>query len=155
MRPAVAKLVVEIVAAHPAWRGKRALVRRVLQGAAEAEEAEGVVSVLLGDDAALRALNETWRGKGKATNVLSFPAATSSGGRLGDIALAAETIDLEARTQGKTFEAHMMHLLVHGLLHLLGYDHEEDSEAEVMEAREREILADLGVADPYAAEVLQ
>lgn len=153
-RRAVGKLSVEIVADHPAWRGRRALARRVLQAVGAAEKADGVVSVLLGDDAALRALNKQWRGKDKATNVLSFPAA-ADGDQLGDIALAAETVAAEAVAQGKSFEAHMTHLLVHGLLHLLGYDHEQDAEAEIMEGRERMILAGLGISDPYAAEPAQ
>lgn len=125
------------------------LVLRALGAAAAAEQAEGAVAVLLADDAALRDLNARWRGKDKPTNVLSFPAPEGFG--LGDIALAYETVADEAQTQGKTFAAHATHLLVHGYLHLLGYDHEVEDEARAMETRERAILAALGVADPYEA----
>jgi len=149
MRTVVAKLRIDISAQHPAWRGRQAAARRALSGAAAAEGKAGAVSLLLGDDAALKALNKSWRGKDKPTNVLSFPAVAGQGDQLGDIALAAETVAAEAAEQGKTFEAHMAHLLVHGFLHLLGYDHEHDGEAERMEARERAILAELGFADPY------
>jgi probable rRNA maturation factor len=109
--------------------------------------------VLLADDAALRALNRDWRGKDKPTNVLSFPAP-QGGEMLGDIALAAETVAAEAQAQGKPFAAHMAHLLAHGFLHLLGYDHEIEAEAEAMEARERAILVSLGLPDPYAEVVV-
>jgi probable rRNA maturation factor len=101
----------------------------------------------LADDEALRELNARWRGKETATNVLSFPAPEGFG--LGDIALAFETVAAEAQAQGKSLAAHASHLIVHGFLHLLGYDHEDEGEAVEMEARERAILATLGVADPY------
>jgi probable rRNA maturation factor len=108
------------------------------------------VSLLLGDDLTIAKLNREWRGREGPTNVLSFPAAQVQKGFLGDIALAAETIAEEAQFQGKSFEAHAAHVVVHGFLHLLGYDHQNDSEAEDMEGRERVILATLGIADPYA-----
>lgn len=149
-RIVVAKLRIDISAQHSAWRGRQTAARRALAAAAAAESKSGAVSLLLGDDAALQALNKSWRGKDKPTNVLSFPAPNGQGGELGDIALAAETVAAEAAEQGKSFEAHMAHLLVHGFLHLVGYDHEQDEEAERMEARERVILAELGYADPYA-----
>lgn len=152
MRRAVAKLRVDITIAHPAWRGRQAAIRRVLQAAAAAEGKSGAVSLLLAGDAEVAALNRAWRGKPGPTNVLSFPAPPGQGDELGDIALAAETVAAEADAQGKQFEAHAAHLLVHGFLHLLGYDHERDDEADTMEARERVILAGLGIADPYAAE---
>lgn len=111
------------------------------------------VSLLLSDDAGLRELNRTWRGRDKPTNVLSFPGAgaPSPNGpeHLGDIALAFETIAREAEADGKTLADHVAHLIVHGALHLLGHDHETDAEAEAMEAIEIEALARLGVADPY------
>ncbi|MET0183454.1 MAG: rRNA maturation RNase YbeY [Caulobacterales bacterium] len=147
--PKPAKLQVEISATHLAWRRQRALARRVLQVAAAEEGRTGAVSLLLGDDGAVAALNRDFRGKDRPTNVLSFPAAGQSDS-WGDIALAAETVAREAQAQGKTFENHTSHLLIHGFLHLLGYDHEIDEEAEQMEARERAILAKLGIADPYA-----
>lgn len=141
---------IEITATHPAWRGLQREARRVLRAAAAAEGAKGGISVLLADDAALRALNRDWRGKDQPTNVLSFPAPAGRDA-LGDIALAAETVAAEAAAQAKPFAAHMAHLLTHGLLHLLGYDHEADAEAELMESRERAILAALGLPDPYEA----
>lgn len=144
------ELAIEVTATSPAWRGKQALTRRVLRAAARAEGKQGLVSVLLGDDAALADLNRAWRGKAGPTNVLSFPAAPGQTPLLGDIALAAETVAAEAIAQRKTFDAHASHLLVHGFLHLIGYDHEDSAEAEIMEARERDILGALGIADPYA-----
>ncbi|MEL6947124.1 MAG: rRNA maturation RNase YbeY [Pseudomonadota bacterium] len=112
------------------------------------------VSVLLADDAAVQALNARWRGQDKPTNVLSFAANDADAPQsplLGDIVLALETVLREARAQNKTASHHLAHLSVHGFLHLLGHDHLNDEEAETMEAKERAILADLGIADPYAA----
>src|SRR5690606_27325001 len=111
--------------------------------------------VIFTDDAAIRALNAEWRGKDKATNVLTFPAfPVLRGGALppmlGDIVLAYETVEREAREEDKPFESHLSHLLAHGFLHLAGYDHEEDGEAEEMEDAERRILARLAIPDPYA-----
>src|SRR5262249_5580768 len=110
----------------------------------------GVVSLLLGDDSQIAELNKTWRQKDGPTNVLSFPAVQAEEGFWGDIAMAAETIAAEAQFQGKSFDARAAHIAVHGFLHLLGYDHQTESEAEAMEARERAILASLGIEDPYA-----
>ncbi len=113
------------------------------------------VSLLFTNDAAVQILNRDWRGKDKPTNVLSFPAGDSPVETevefLGDIALAFETIAREAVDEGKTFDHHVTHLLVHGFLHLCGYDHETgDNDAEEMETLERAILARLAIADPYA-----
>ncbi|WP_421914598.1 rRNA maturation RNase YbeY [Mesorhizobium sp.] len=113
------------------------------------------LSVVFSDDAHVRTLNAGWRGKDKPTNVLSFPAfSLAKGGRLppmlGDIVLAAETVAREAALEDKPLENHITHLVVHGLLHLLGYDHETDAEAEEMEAIERAALARLAIPDPYA-----
>jgi probable rRNA maturation factor len=115
------------------------------------------LSIVLGDDAMLRQLNLQWRGKDAATNVLSFPAqdgviATPQAGApllLGDIVLAFGTVADEAATQGKTLADHLAHLVVHGVLHLLGFDHEKAAEAERMERLETAVLAGLGIADPY------
>ena len=111
------------------------------------------LSLLLADDGAVRRLNRTFRGKDKPTNVLSFPASAPPGipgpCSLGDIALAFETVAREAESEGKTLADHARHLIVHGTLHLLGYDHETDAEAERMETLEVKALARLGVADPY------
>ncbi len=111
-------------------------------------------SIVLGDDALLRSLNRTYRGKDAATNVLSFPYQSPPGSEpaseLGDVVLAAETLLREASEQGTPPVHHLQHLVVHGLLHLLGFDHEKDTDAEVMERLEADILATLGIADPYA-----
>ena len=106
--------------------------------------------ILLTDDATVRDLNARFRDKDTATNVLSFPAGDMAGDHMGDVALAYGVCAREAAEQGKTLAAHLQHLVAHGVLHLVGYDHEDDAEAEAMEAREREILAGLGLPDPYA-----
>ena len=107
------------------------------------------------DDSGIRTLNRDWRGIDKPTNVLSFPAAQTPAGRaqprmLGDIAIAYEITRREAESEHKPFAHHLSHLAVHGFLHLIGYDHETDADAEKMESLERSILASLGVPDPYA-----
>jgi probable rRNA maturation factor len=111
------------------------------------------LSVLLCDDARIAALNREWRTIDAATNVLAFPAVTaeqlSAAEMLGDIVLAFETIESEARRDGKSLEDHFRHLIVHALLHLLGHDHGTGREAEQMEALERRVLRDLNIADPY------
>lgn len=112
------------------------------------------VSLLFCDDSAIRDLNRDWRGFDKPTNVLSFPAVTpdrlARSPMIGDIAVAQETCAREAEADGKSFEDHVSHLVLHGFLHLLGYDHETEEEAEEMEAVERRALARIGIADPYA-----
>jgi probable rRNA maturation factor len=143
------------------WRGPlpdpEAFARDILARAGGAD-GDAEVGVLFADDAFVRDLNARWRGQDKATNVLSFPAAAPAmpvspipGPRaLGDIVLAYETVDREAREAGKKFDHHAAHLLVHGFLHLLGYDHETDADATIMEAREVHILETLDIPDPYA-----
>lgn len=130
------------------------LVERVASAALEAcGEPDARVCVLLTDDAAIQKLNAQFRAKDKPTNVLSFPAPEIPGDpapQLGDLALAGETCAREARDEGKTLADHLSHLVVHGVLHLCGYDHETAEEAEEMEDFEREILSTLGIADPYA-----
>jgi len=111
----------------------------------EVEETE--LSVVLADDGFVQNLNRDYRDKDKPTNVLSFPQDSPM---LGDVVLAYETVKREAEEQDKAFEDHAAHLLVHGVLHLLGYDHENDEDAEEMEALEVEILNGLGIANPYA-----
>lgn len=118
------------------------------------EDAEAAVA--LSSDERIRALNLAYRGKDKPTNVLSFPSGNVSvpaGSRrlLGDLILAAETVAREAAAEGKPPRHHLQHLVLHGLLHLLGYDHETEPEALEMEALEVELLAELGVPDPYGA----
>ena len=112
------------------------------------------LSVRLTDDEEVRGLNAEWRGKDKPTNVLSFPSdapkIAGAPALLGDIAIAYETLAREAAAEKKPFLHHLAHLAVHGYLHLVGYDHQTDSEAEAMEALERETLAAMRIPDPYA-----
>lgn len=146
-----APLAVEVIEASPLWQGRSGALHQALAAAGAAEGVGGALALLLADDAALADLNARFRGRQGPTNVLSFPpAAGAEPGFLGDIALAGETVADEAHAQGKSFEHHAAHLAVHGFLHLLGYDHAEPAAAEAMEARERAILASLGIADPYA-----
>jgi probable rRNA maturation factor len=147
-----ANLEVDVLVNSLLWRGHEDLLSKALAAAAAAENKPGTVSLLLGDDASVAELNQQFRNKAGPTNVLSFPPApgTSEPGFLGDIALAAETIVEQAQFQGKKFEHHAAHLVVHGFLHLIGYDHEKPADAEIMERREREILISLGIEDPYA-----
>jgi probable rRNA maturation factor len=150
-------LVVDIAVESPLWETfdtASALAETAIAAALQRADADldGVeVSLLFCDDAFIQTLNQRWRGQDKPTNVLSFPAASGPGDAavLGDIAIAFETMAREAEAEGKSLPAHFSHLIVHGLLHLLGYDHESDAEAEEMEALEREVLACLGIADPY------
>jgi probable rRNA maturation factor len=122
----------------------------VLPAAEAALDARGGVTILLTDDDSVAALNERFRGKAGPTNVLSFPAPDNPEDHLGDIALAYGVCAREAAEQGKPLAHHLQHLVAHGVLHLLGYDHLTEAEAEEMEALERRILAGLGVPDPYA-----
>jgi probable rRNA maturation factor len=111
------------------------------------------LSILLTNDAEQHELNRQWRGKESSTNVLSFPQIEPFGpvvGLLGDITFARETVVREAEELGKPFDHHFTHLVVHGFLHILGYDHIEETEALQMEGLETQILARLGVEDPYA-----
>ena len=149
----------EILVESELWKREPAaqgtVAAAVLAASAEAALPRGAeVSVVLTDDAAIQALNRRWRGRDAATNVLSFPAPRPRAGpapMLGDIVVAFETLAREAEGEGKAFSAHLAHLVVHGFLHLLGFDHENDADADDMEARERAILAALGIRDPYAS----
>ncbi|OFX13992.1 MAG: rRNA maturation RNase YbeY [Alphaproteobacteria bacterium RIFOXYD12_FULL_60_8] len=105
------------------------------------------IGVVLTDDAEVRHLNAEFKGQDKPTNVLSFP--TDEPDTPGDVVLAFQTCQREAEEEGKLFSDHVAHLVVHGLLHLMGYDHQSDAEAEVMERMETLILSQLGVPDPY------
>jgi probable rRNA maturation factor len=118
--------------------------------AQEGADGEGVV-LLLTDDATVRDLNARFRGKDAATNVLSFPAPPNMERHLGDVALAYGTCAREAVEQDKPLAHHLQHLVAHGVLHLLGYDHISDDEAEAMEGLERVVLSGIGVPDPYQA----
>ena len=130
----------------------RNVIARAIQAAAAAMRSPGTVSVLVEDDAAIRVLNRQWRGIEKPTNVLSFPAAampSRAAKYLGDIAISYETVLREAQTAARPYAHHLAHLAVHGFLHLVGYDHQADLEAEKMEELERNILNGLGIPDPY------
>ena len=139
-----ATIEIDILQQAGNWPDVDALVRTALERVIESDTE---VSVVLTDDAHIQVLNRDYRGKDKATNVLSFPQDEPQ--LLGDIIIAYETIVREAEEQNKHFEDHFTHMLVHGCLHLLGYDHETDEEAEEMEALEIRILGDLGVKNPY------
>jgi len=129
----------------------QATVREAIAAARGAVSAPaGEVSVVLTDDAAIRRLNRQWRGIDKPTNVLSFPATKPVGAVfLGDIVIAYETLARECAEENKVFLHHLAHLAVHGFLHLIGYDHTTDSEADAMEALESTIMARLHMPDPY------
>jgi len=120
-------------------------------GTAPAEGQHLSLVILLTDDETVRDLNARFRDRDKPTNVLSFPAAANPEGHLGDIALAYGVCAREALEQGKPLAHHLQHLVAHGVLHLLGYDHMSDDEAETMEGLERVVLAGLGAPDPYLA----
>ena len=146
--------MIEIEIEQPAWNAAAAdtaaLVERAARAALLAAGEDGGATLLLSDDAAIRDLNLRFRGLDKATNVLSFPAAASARPHRGDVALAHGVCAAEARAQGKTLAEHLAHLVVHGVLHLVGYDHQADGDAAAMEDKERAVLRGMGVPDPYA-----
>lgn len=156
----------EVTVACAAWRDACPDAARLAGGAAEcalrrqAAPAAALVDVTLTDDAAQRELNREWRGRDMPTNVLAFPLAgpecpgdfpapPGAPVLLGDVVLALETVRREAAEQNKPLADHLRHLVVHGVLHLLGHDHADDGEAAAMEAAEVAILAELGVPNPY------
>lgn len=148
--------MIDVEIEAPAWASALADAEALTLAAAEAalasEGADGEgVTLLLTDDEAVRDLNARFRGKDAATNVLSFPAPHNPERHLGDVALAYGVCAREAEAQGKPLGHHLQHLVVHGVMHLLGYDHMTDVEAEAMEDLERVVLAGLGIPDPYAA----
>jgi len=160
------ELTVEVSAPCPAWQRECPNAATLVEAAArlalnrEKAPSGAVVDVTLGDDQTQRALNSTWRGKDASTNVLAFPLASLGADPaaapppgvpllLGDVVLAFETVSREAAEQQKPFADHLRHLVVHGVLHLLGHDHDDDRDAAAMEAREIAILAELGVPNPY------
>lgn len=154
-------LTVDITMTAEAWRDllpdAEAIVRRAAEAAWRSFAPAGAtaeVSILLADDETVRALNKRHRGLDRPTNVLSFPIGAAALGEgvpamLGDVVLASGVVAREAAEQDKAVAAHLSHLVVHGVLHLLGYDHETDPEAERMEALEVQTLAALGLPDPY------
>ena len=142
---------ITLLVEDPNWRVHRGLQARLKQAAEAARRAarlRGGFCVLLADNKTLRRLNRDFRGKDKATNVLSFQG---TGSHAGDIAIAHGVTEAEAKAAGKKFADHATHLVVHGVLHLAGYDHERLKDAKVMEPLEVKILKRLGIADPYAA----
>jgi probable rRNA maturation factor len=166
------RLSIAISVEDPSWNKLAPEAARLLRRAARDALAEArgdgwkgsrvghEISFVLTDDRRMRALNRAYRGKDKPTNVLSFAAldAVEAGGRapktsmpwlLGDVVLASGVIAREAKAQRKKIEHHLLHLAVHGVLHLLGYDHERQEDAEAMEALEVAALADMGIANPY------
>jgi probable rRNA maturation factor len=149
---------IDIQVQSPRWDAEPAAadtVRRAINAAARHCAVAGEVSVVLTDDESIRLLNRDWRQIDKPTNVLSFPAAAAAHGApeplIGDIVIAYETLARESAAEHKPFLHHLAHLAVHGFLHLIGYDHQTDSQADAMEGRERDILAGLDIADPYRA----
>ena len=151
--------MIETIIADDEWDvalpGAEGLALQCLEEFRRVEPAStGEIALLLTDDEAVKNLNAKFRGQDKPTNVLSFPS-NNDDDFLGDIALARETCVGEASDRGIALRDHVAHLIVHGLLHLAGYDHQTESDAQVMERREIEILQTLGIADPYAgAEVV-
>src|SRR5438132_13818266 len=140
---------VSVVVLDTAWLEALPGVERMVRKAARAAigNRRRSLTVALADDRRVRALNARDRKKDKPTNVLSYPSGEAS--FLGDVVMARQTVWREARQQRKTPIAHVSHLVVHGTLHLLGYDHENDDDAKRMETLERRILAKLGITDPY------
>jgi probable rRNA maturation factor len=155
--------ITEVLVVADCWQTEpdaEAVIHRAVAAAAEIADAdigEAELAVMLTDDAGIRTLNNNWRGIDKPTNVLSFPALPPAGPggpddaprMLGDIAIAYETTRKEADDEQKPFDHHLSHLAIHGFLHLIGYDHENDDDAETMETLEQEILAQLGIPNPY------
>lgn len=155
--PAPETLEIDLRVADPRWEALgdlNALATRVLGVASARMQQGGEIAILLTHDGEMHALNKQWRGKDKPTDVLSFPSdqpeIPGQPQYLGDIALGYDTALADSGTMGRPFEAHASHLMVHGFLHLMGYDHIEPEDAKVMEPLETEILASLGWPDPYA-----
>ena len=150
--------IVDVLAESPLWEKQPQavpVIERAIAAAAEAIDAPlGEVVVMLADDETVRSLNRDWRNIDKPTNVLSFPTAQTPGIEplmLGDIVIAYETLTRECEAEDRVFLHHLAHLAVHGFLHLMGYDHQNDSDAEAMEQLETAILARLDMPDPYLA----
>ncbi len=153
------KLEIDVTLVSPQWRETLPNIEKIVCRAVEHAwasvdvTADGEVSLLMSDDAAIRSLNRDHRGKDQPTNVLAFPMGEpiSPGGpiHLGDVVLACETVAREAARDVKTLEAHISHLTVHGLLHLLGHDHQNADQASAMEGIEITVLAELGYPNPY------
>ncbi len=162
----IRELTISFHVQNPLWKSRLRPYTKTVQAVLENALAEArlkkiqgnfEVAVVLADDAFVQNLNNQYRGKNKPTNVLSFPADSivsttnnqQSTTEFGDIILALETIEKEAIIQGKTFRNHASHLLIHGFLHLLGYDHIEEKDAVLMEKMEIKILKKLSISNPY------
>ncbi len=154
-----ARFETEVVRRSPEWKAAPitdaalALAAEAAFAAAPPSNAKAYeLAIVLSGDEEVRDLNRTWRGTDTPTNVLSFPAGEQRGTsrQLGDVVLAFETVAREADARGLALSDHVSHLVVHGVLHLLGFDHASEDEAEKMESTERRVLASLGIADPYA-----
>ena len=164
---ALAGLKIDVLVDSEQWKNAataKAVIRRALRQAATTLSTKTAeLAIVLTDDVAMRRLNRNWRGVDAPTNVLSFATKNPGdqldqrlgsrlvGNHLGDIVLAYVTVKREARREGKPFDHHLAHLVVHGFLHLIGYDHGNDAQAHRMETTERAILRDLAVPDPYRA----
>jgi probable rRNA maturation factor len=162
--PQLSLPLTEVLVVADCWQeapDAEATIQRAIAVAADSVDADvayAELAIMLTDDFGIRTLNSNWRGIDKPTNVLSFPALQPTAPQkpgdaprmLGDIAIAYETMRREADEEDKPFDHHLSHLAVHGFLHLIGYDHENDADAEAMERLETEILAQLGIPDPYA-----
>ncbi|AXS39002.1 rRNA maturation RNase YbeY [Breoghania sp. L-A4] len=157
---ATCDVIIDVAVEASGWPGADALNARVAQAFAAAVSVGSLrylpgseLSLLFSDDATVHDLNKKWRDQDKPTNVLSFPGGDESGPvygpLLGDIVFALETVEREAKEGDKPFENHLSHLIVHGILHLFGYDHQIEEDAERMESLERRILARLQIPDPY------
>jgi probable rRNA maturation factor len=161
MRPAPERRTspphIDIQVQSPLWNAQplaEQTIREAISAAAGALSTEGgEVSILLTDDSEIARLNRDWRGIDKPTNVLSFPASRVGQGDklLGDIVIAYETLERESRDESRDFLHHLAHLAVHGFLHLIGFDHETDAQAEEMEGLESRIMMRLNMPDPYVA----
>jgi len=161
MRPAAERRAsppqIDIQTQSPLWEAQPLAIRTVhdaiAAAAAELSTIGGEVCIVLTDDSAITRLNRDWRGIDKPTNVLSFPASGQTGRQesrlLGDIVIAYQTLERECETENRLFLHHLAHLAIHGFLHLSGYDHETDGQADEMEALESKVMSRLNMPDPY------
>jgi len=157
----MASLSVDIDVKEPLWEKELPTVQRdittvsqIVYNACDLPTRSAEISIVLADDIFIQDLNQRYRGKDKPTNVLSFPATDDPQEAtehmiLGDVIISYQTLQRESEEQSKTMEAHMVHMLVHGILHLIGYDHQDSQEAEKMEALEVGLLKEMGYANPY------
>jgi len=147
-RASLVEIAIEDLRWKKAGRGLAARVEAIILHTLKRAKTKGSLTLLLTSDARLKKLNALFRGRNTATNVLSFPSEDRP--YLGDVAIAYGVTSREAKVSGKNVAGHALHLAVHGTLHLLGHDHGKPREAAIMEGLEREILAEFGIADPYA-----